>query len=57
MTAKPIYSLEDVENIDIWSREIDILKCATELDLKLQGLAIYLSWPCKIHQACVDKHP
>ena len=60
MTAKPIYSpflLEGVDNIDIWLREIDIWKCVTEPNLKLQGPATYLSLSCKICQVCVDKHP
>ena len=52
MGAKRIYSpplLEDVDNIDVWLREIELWKCVTELDTKQQGSAIYLSLPCNIH--------
>ena len=57
MAAKRIYSpplLEDVDNIDVWLREIELWKCVTELDTKQQGPAIYLSLPCNIRQACID---
>ena len=49
MVAKCIYSLpllEDVENIDIWLREIEIWHCVTYV--------CYLSLPLKICQACID---
>ena len=57
MAAKRIYSpllLEDVENIDIWLREIELWQRVTELSIKQQGPAIYLSLPFKIHQECID---
>ena len=60
MTTKLIYSspsLGDVDNMNVWLQEIDLWKCVTELNLKLQGPVIYLSLPCKIPQACLDKHP
>ena len=43
-----------MDNIDVWLREIELWKCVTELDDTQQGLAIYLSLPCNIRQACVD---
>ena len=55
--AKHIYSpplLEDVENTNIWLREIDLLQCVTELIIKQLGPVIYLSLPSKICQACID---
>ena len=49
MAAKRIYSpslLEDVDNIDVWLREIELCKRVTESDDKQQGPAIYLLLPC-----------
>ena len=57
MAAKRIYSpllLEDVENIDILLRDIELWQRLTELSLKQQGSAIYLSLPFKIYQECID---
>ena len=57
MSPKLIYSpplLEDVENIDIWHREIELWQCVTELSIKLQGPAIYLSLTSIIRLACID---
>ena len=57
MSAKLIYSpplLEDVENIDIWHREIELWQCVTELSIKLQGPVIYLSLTSIIRLACID---
>ena len=57
MAEKRIYSpllLEDVENIDIWLREIELWQRVTELSIKQQGSAIYLSLLFKIHQEYID---
>ena len=57
MVVRHIYSsllLEDIENIDIWPREIEFGQCVTKLSIKQQGPAIYLSLPSKIRQACID---
>ena len=56
MAEKCTYSpqlLEDVENIDIWLREIKLWQCVTELSIKQQGPAIYLWLPSKIRQAYI----
>ena len=45
---------EDVDNIDVWFREIELCKCVNELDDKQQGPAIYLLLPCNLCQACID---
>lgn len=48
-----IYSpplFEDVDNIDVWFREIELCKCVNELDDKQQGPAIYLLLPCSVCQ-------
>ena len=57
MAAKRIYSqalLEDVENIDIWLREIELWQCGTDISIKQHRPAIYLPLPSKFRQACVD---
>ena len=43
MAAKRIYSppLLDVDNTDIWLREIELWRCLTELDIKQKRPAIY----------------
>ena len=43
MAAKRIYShaLLDVDNIDVYSREIELWRCATESDIQQQGPLIY----------------
>ena len=49
--GKCIYSpqlLEDVENIDMWLREIELWQCVAEVSIKQQGPTIYLSLPSKI---------
>ena len=57
MVAKLAYSptlLKDLENIDIWLREIELWQWVTELSIKQSGPAIYVSLPSKICQACID---
>ena len=58
MAPQRIYSpplLEDVDNIDVWFREIKLWKFVNELDDKQQGPAIYLLLPCNLCQACMDR--
>ena len=57
METKHIYSpllLEDVENTDKWLRDVELWQCVTEFSIKHQGPVVYLSFPSKFHQACID---
>ena len=47
-------SLNNVDELDNWFRELEKWQCVTDLEVAKQGPAIYLSLSEKISHDCVD---
>ena len=57
MASKKIYSpptLDKIDEIEEWLRELEIWQCVTDIEEKKQGPLVYLSLPDKIRKSCND---